>query len=389
MPGVTDRSRRPHPRGRVRELFLLFGRLGFTAFGGPAAHTAMMHDEVVTRRGWLTDREFLDLVAATNLIPGPNSTELAIHLGRLRAGWSGLVVAGASFIVPAMMIVLGLAWAYAEYGSTPEGEAILMGIAPVVIAIVGQALWKLVPTAVDDVVTGVVAVASLVLYLAGVNEIVLLVAAGLVVLMIRNARRLASSAGSFGAVALVSGMLPQAGGAADATLIGLLLTFLRIGSVLYGSGYVLLAFLRTDFVERLGWLTERQVLDAVAIGQLTPGPVFTTATFVGYVVLGVPGAVVATAGIFLPSFVFVAVTGPFIPRLRASPWFGAALDGVVAASVALMTGVLLQLAREAIFDVPTALIAVIAAVVLFRFRLNSAWLVVAGAVAGPAIDAIR
>jgi chromate transporter len=390
MADAADRLPAPYPRGRLWELLLVFGRLGFTAFGGPAAHISMMHDEVVTRRRWLDDRAFLDLVAATNLIPGPNSTELAIHLGRLRAGWKGLLVAGAAFIAPAVAIVLVLAWAYVEYGTTPTAEALLYGISPVVIAIVAQALWKLAPTAAEDLLTRIVALGAFVLYLVGVHELVLLLVAGLVVLAVRNAGRLRSGAGSVVAVGLLPGLVPQAANAtADATLLRLFLTFLKIGSVLYGSGYVLLAFLRTDLVERLGWLTEQQLLDAVAIGQFTPGPLFTTATFVGYVVLGVPGAIVATLGIFLPSFAFVAATAPILPRLRRSPWFGAALDGVVAASFALMAGVLVDLTRAAVVDVPAGAIAVVALVALVRFRVNSAWLVLAGGLAGLAIDAVR
>jgi len=390
MADAADRLPAPYPRGRLWELLLVFGRLGFTAFGGPAAHISMMHDEVVTRRRWLDDRAFLDLVAATNLIPGPNSTELAIHLGRLRAGWKGLLVAGAAFIAPAVAIVLVLAWAYVEYGTTPTAEALLYGISPVVIAIVAQALWKLAPTAAEDLLTRIVALGAFVLYLVGVHELVLLLVAGLVVLAVRNAGRLRSGAGSVVAVGLLPGLVPQAANAtADATLLRLFLTFLKIGSVLYGSGYVLLAFLRTDLVERLGWLTEQQLLDAVAIGQFTPGPLFTTATFVGYVVLGVPGAIVATLGIFLPSFAFVAATAPILPRLRRSPWFGAALDGVVAASFALMAGVLVDFTRAAVVDVPAGAIAVVALVALVRFRVNSAWLVLAGGLAGLAIDAVR
>jgi chromate transporter len=364
MPDADDR------RARLRELAMLFSRLGATAFGGPAAHIAMMHDEVVERRHWLSDAEFLDLVGATNMIPGPNSTELAIYLGRRRAGWPGLLVAGISFIVPAMAIVLALAWAYVKYGATPQGEALIYGIAPVIIAIVVQALWKLGRTAVKDLFLAAVALAAFVLYLVGVNELVLVFGAGLVVMLVRNARRISPG--------LLSVGLPT-----------LFLTFLKIGAVLYGSGYVLLAFLRADFVERLGWITERQLLDAVAIGQFTPGPLFTTATFVGYLVLGVRGALLATLAIFLPSFVLVAVTAPWIPRIRSSRWLGAALDGVNAGAVALMAGVTVQLLRDAVVDIPTAALALVAGVALFQFRINSVWLVSVGALAGLAIQAAR
>ncbi|MGZ8599118.1 MAG: chromate efflux transporter [Actinomycetota bacterium] len=384
MPPPPERR-----RGRLRELALLFTRLGFTAFGGPAAHIALMQDEVVARRRWVSEQEFLDLIGAANVIPGPTSTELAIHLGRTRAGWRGLLVAGACFIVPAMLIVLALAWAYVEYGATPEGEALLYGVAPVVIAIVANALWRLGRTAVKDAALALVGIAVVALYLADVNELLLLFGAGLVVMLARNAR----PAGGWraGAVApwLAPTMLAAAATSVDASYARLFATFAKIGAVLFGSGYVLYAFLRADVVERLGWLTQQQLLDAVAIGQLTPGPLFTTATFVGYVVLGVPGALVATAGIFLPSFVFVALTAPVLPRIRASRWLGAALDGVNVAAVGLMAGVTWQLAVDAIVDVPAAVLTVVAGAVLLRWRPNAAWLVLGGAVAGLAIEALR
>lgn len=376
--------------GRLAEVARLFSRLGFTAFGGPAAHIAYMQDEVVVRRRWVGEQEFLDLVGASNLIPGPTSTELAIHLGRRRAGWPGLLVAGACFIVPAVLIVLALAWAYVEYGSTPEGEAVLLGVGPVVVAIVVHALWRLGRTAVKDVTLAVLGVAVLVLYLVGVNELLLLFGAGLLVMLARNA----IPSGGWRAHALVPPwqgapwMLAVADEVA-VTSVRLFFTFLKVGALLYGSGYVLFAFLRADFVERLGWLTERQLLDAVAIGQLTPGPLFTTATFVGYVLLGMPGALIATLGIFLPSFVFVAATAGAISRLRRSRWLGAALDGVNVAAVALMAGVAWQLGREAVVDVPTALLAVVALAVLLRWKPNAVWLVAGGAIAGLAIEAVR
>lgn len=376
-------------RGRLLEVARLFTRLGFTAFGGPAAHTAMMHDEVVTRRAWVSEREFLDLLAAVNLIPGPNSTELAIHLGRRRAGAAGLVLAGACFIVPASLLVLGLAWAYVEHGSTPEGRALLYGIGPVIVAIVVQALWKLGRSAVRGPFLAATGLVALVLSFAGTNELALLFGAGALVALARNAR----SVGRRAIPALVPWVLPTpllaVATAAEPALLRLFLTFLKIGAVLYGSGYVLLAFLRADFVERLGWLTEQQLVDAVAIGQLTPGPLFTTATFVGYVVLGLPGALLATAAIFLPSFVFVAATVPLIARMRASRWLGALLDGVAVAALALMAGVTWRIALEAIVDVPTAAIAVLAGAALILWRPNSVWLVLAGGAAGLIVEALR
>jgi chromate transporter len=375
-------------RERLLELVRLFGRLGFTAFGGPAAHVAMMQDEVVERRRWMDDRRFLDLLGATNMIPGPNSTEMAIHVGVARAGWPGLVVSGLAFILPATGIVLALAWAYVEYGTTPEVEGLLDGVAPVVIAIVAQALWRLGRTAVTDLWLGALAVAVLALYLAGANELVLLFGGGAFMMLGRNVPRLVRANRHAGVIlpGLVTGTLASIPVARVPEELGrLFLTFLKIGAVLYGSGYVLLAFLRGDLVERLGWLTERQLLDAVAIGQVTPGPLFTTATFVGYVVLGVPGALVATAGIFLPSFVFVAAVNPLIPRMRRSPWFGALLDGVNVSALALMAGVTYQLGRAAVVDGPTAVLALASAALLFRFRLSSAWIVLGGAAIGLAL----
>lgn len=376
----------PHPpAGSVREVALLFLRLGATAFGGPAAHIAMFRDEVVTRRKWVSDAEFLDLMAATNLIPGPNSTEMAIHLGYIRAGWRGLIAGGTAFILPAFLIVLAIAALYTRYGATPTAEALLYGIEPVIIAVILQAVWGLSRTAVKGWLLGLVAVAAFALYFAGIHELLLLLGGGVLVMALVNGRRLAAGVGM---VSLETGFLlrnpisTMIQEAAPVTLTTLFFTFLKIGSVLYGSGYVLVAFLQTEFVERLGWITGGQLLDAVAIGQFTPGPVFTTATFIGYLVAGVPGAVVATVGIFLPGFVFVAITNPFIPRLRRSPWLSALLDGIVAASLGLMAAVTVDLARQAIIDIPTAIIAVTAAALLIRFRVNSTWLIVGGAAVG-------
>jgi chromate transporter len=369
--------------GELRELARLFLKLGFVAFGGPAAHVAMMRSEVVERRCWMDDQEFLDLNGATNLIPGPNSTELAIHIGRERAGWRGLLVAGACFIVPATLIVLAFAVVYERYGSTPAGESLLYGITPVVIAIVAQALWGLSKTAIKGPLTAVVGAGALILYLfLNVPEIPLLFGSALLVFLIENARRRwggVASVAPFGFLALQ----PPAVG----STIAIFLSFLKIGSVLFGSGYVLLAFLRSEFVGP-GVLTEQQLLDAVAVGQVTPGPVFTTATFIGYLLDGVPGALVATVGIFLPAFVFVAVTGPFIPRLRRSPVLSGLLDGVNVASLALMAGVTWQLGQVTVVDPFAALISVVALVLLFRFRMNSAWLVVSGGAMGLAVQAL-
>ncbi len=348
----------------------------------------MMRDEVVTRRGWMDDQEFLDLNGATNLIPGPNSTELAIHIGRERAGWRGLVVAGACFIVPAALIVLAFAVFYDRYGSTPAGEGLLYGITPVVIAIVAQALWGLLKTAVKGALTAAVGAGALLLYLfAGVPEIPLLFGAALVAFVAQNFRGRWGGAASVTPLGAPLGLLTLQVPAAIGGLGSVFFSFLKIGSVLFGSGYVLLAFLRSEFVGP-GMLTEQQLVDAVAVGQVTPGPVFTTATFVGYLLEGVPGALLATAGIFLPAFVFVAITGPFIPRLRRSPALSGLLDGVNVASLALMAAVTWRLGRATVVDPLSAAITVAALALLVRFKLSSAWLVVGGGVVGLAARAL-
>ncbi len=367
--------------GRLREVGALFLRLGFTAFGGPAAHIAMMHDETVKRRRWLSDPEFLDLIGATNLIPGPNSTEMAIHLGYQRAGWPGLILAGVSFIVPAALLVLMLAWGYVRYGSTPQAGWLFYGIKPVIIAIVLQALWNLGRKAVKSTLTGLVGLAVLGLSFAGVNEIALLFAGGLIGMLATGARRLRRDPRAALLLPLggLGGLLQSF---ASANLPFLFMTFMKIGAVLYGSGYVLLAYLRADLVVRAHLLTDQQLLDAVAIGQLTPGPVFTTATFIGYLLAGAPGALLATLGIFLPSFLFVAISNPLIPRLRRSEWVGGLLDGVTVASLALMAAVTWQLGRASLIDLPTVLIALLSFGALIRFKVNSTALIVAGAVIG-------
>ncbi|HEU5098288.1 MAG TPA: chromate efflux transporter [Roseiflexaceae bacterium] len=383
----TERPAAPDPR-KMREVALLALKLGLTAFGGPAAHIAMLRDEVVRRRKWVTDEHFLDLLGATNLIPGPNSTEMFIHVGNVRAGWRGLIASGVCFILPAFLIVLGLAWAYVEYGTTPAAEWLLYGIKPVIIAIVVQALWGLTRTAVKRPALALVGLATFALYLLGFNEIALLAGAGVLVMLAANWRRLTGRAAALALpLPLLSGAPAWVGtlqAAAPFELARLFLIFLKIGAVLYGSGYVLLAFLRNDLVLRTGWLTNQQLLEAIAIGQVTPGPVFTTATFIGYVLGGLPGAVLATIGIFLPSFLFVAAVNPLIPRLRASPWMGALLDGVNVAALGLMAGVTLELGRAAIVDWLTALLAAVAAVLLIHYKVNSVWLVLGGALAGLA-----
>jgi chromate transporter len=369
----------PLARTSLAELALLFLRLGATAFGGPAAHIAMMRDEVVRRRQWLTEERFLDLLGATNLIPGPNSTEMAIHIGWSRRRWSGLVVAGVTFIVPAMLITGALAWAYVRFGRLPEALWLLWGIKPVILAVVLQALWNLAPTAARTWPLRIIGLGAVAASLLGVNELLILFGGGTLVVA------LCGRAGGGVQLRQLAPMVPLAAGAAaisTVTLPGLFWVFLKIGSVLFGSGYVLLAFLRAELVERLHWLTQGQLIDAVAAGQVTPGPVFTTATFIGYLLAGPAGALVATAGIFLPAFVFVAASGPLLPRLRASPMAGAFLDGVNVASLALMAAVTAQLGRAAIVDLPTALLGLMSAALLLRFKVNATWLVLGGAAVG-------
>jgi len=369
----------------LREVAALFFQLGWIAFGGPAAHIALMRREAVIRRKWLTEQQFLDLLGASNLIPGPTSTELAIYLGYARAGHLGLVLAGALFILPAMLLVLALAWAYARYGSTPQVGALLYGIKPVIIAVIVQAIYALLPTAVKTWRLGVVVVLSAALYLLGFNPLIPLFGLSIFVMLAENRARLARTAGVGrieSAVLLIPAAAPVAVGAVGFSLGVLFLTFLKIGATLYGSGYVLLAFLRDDFVHRLGWLTDHQLLDAVAVGQFTPGPVFTTATFIGYLTGGWLGGIVATVGIFLPAFVFSAVVYPHVPRLRASPWTATFLDGANAAALGLMVAVAWQLARSSINDPLTAILGLLAAALLIRSQVNSAWLVLGGAVVG-------
>jgi chromate transporter len=370
MRAVTESTRGT----RLRELVAVFGTLGIIGFGGPAAHIALMRREVVERRRWLSDQQLVDLVGITNVIPGPNSTEMAMHVGRVRAGGVGLVVAGLAFILPAAAIVLGLAWAYVTFGETPTGEALLYGVKPVVVAIIGTALVAFARTALAGPLRIMVAVAAAGLWVLGVNELVLMAAGAL---LVAGARL-----GTNHPWAAIGLALPVAGAAGAVNLLTLGAVFLKAGALLYGSGYVLLAFLRGDLVERLGWLTDAQLLDAVAIGQVTPGPLFTTATFVGYVLAGVPGAVVATVAIFLPAFVFVAIIGPIADRIRNRPLTAAMLDGVNAAALGLMAAVSVQLGLSAIRDPLTAALFVASGGLLWWGRVPSVLLVGAGAATG-------
>jgi chromate transporter len=366
----------PGPSGTAREVAWVFLRLGVVAFGGPAAHTAMMREELVRRREWLSDERFLDLMGATNLIPGPNSTELAIHLGHERAGWRGLLLAGVLFILPAAVIVTVLAWVYVEHGRTPAFEHVLYGVVPVVVAIIVWALVPLLRTVVKSWWLALLVVAGLAAYLLGVNELVVLFGGGALAAAVHGLTRLR------GAHGLALAALPVFSDPTAGQLAQLFATMLKIGAVLYGSGYVLIAFLEGDFVDRLGWVTHQQLLDAVSIGQVTPGPVFTTATFVGYLVAGLPGAFVATVGIFLPSFVFVGLLTRLAGWLRSRRWTAALLDGLNATGLALMAGVTWALGRDALADGWTVALFGLTLLLLWRTRLNSAWYVLGGALAG-------
>jgi chromate transporter len=385
---------------RWPEVLRLALRLGLTAFGGPAAHIAVLRQEVVTRRAWVSDAQYLDWLGAVNLIPGPNSTEMVMHVGLHRAGWRGLVAAGLGFILPAASITLALAWVYVRFGSRPQVGWFLYGLKPVIIAVVAQAIYGLSRTAWKSWQAVLVAVLVLALYAAGANEIALLFGGAILGAILKRglggpkpssltplplvlAVQASAISGSVTSGSAVSGL------ASSITLGGVFWGFLKIGALLYGGGYVLLAFLRNEFVTRLGWLTERQLLDAVAVGQFTPGPLFSSATFVGYVIAGVPGAILATVAIFGPAFLFVGLTGPVISRLRKNAWAGALLDGVNAAAIGLMVGVTLELARAALVDALTVLLALVSLVLITRFKVNSAWLVLGGAIIGWCSSLVR
>jgi chromate transporter len=374
----------------LRDIALSFLRLGTTAFGGPAAHIAMMEEEFVRRRGWLSHEEFLDMLGATNLIPGPNSTEMAIHIGHRRGGWKGLVVGGVCFIIPAMLIVMAAAWAYVRFGSLPQFQGVMHGIKPVIVAIILQALWRLVPVAIKGGFLALVGAVAVLATMLGAGPLAVLFGAGIVAAATAWSRRerhpepLATV--TLSGWPVVVSMLKDAAAATSAivpfSLLGLFLFFLKVGAVLYGSGYVLLAFLQTDLVDRLHWITQSQLLDAVAVGQVTPGPVFTTATFIGYLLGGVTGATVATVAIFIPGFIFVAASRPLIPRIRRSNIAGAFLDGVNVGALALLAVVTVQLSRAALIDVVTVAIAAASVALLIYTRINSVWMIVAAGIAG-------
>jgi len=399
---VKHRVVRSLPRGRqedkgkasVKALAAYFLRLGMLAFGGPAAHLAMMEEETVRRRHWLSREKFLDILGAANLIPGPTSTETAIYIGYQQAGWVGLLVAGVCFILPAAVIVTVLAWVYVLFGSLPQVADLFYGIKPVVIAIILQALWGLSRGAAKTrflEICGLVALGASVL---GMSPLTVIFGIGSLVGLVRwiaekrHDKNPSLVSLSLLLVAPVLAFVAQSGGeyleppSSTFGLWSLFLIFLKVGSIVFGSGYILLAFLQTDLVIRLHWLTSSQLLDAIAVGQVTPGPVFTTATFIGYLLGGPAGALVATIGIFLPSFILVAISGPLIPRIRNSAVAGAFLDGVIVASLALMVFVTYQLGVSALIDLATVVLTLVSLVLLIRFHVNSAWLVILGAAVG-------
>ena len=382
-------------KNSIVELIRLFLKLGTIAFGGPAAHIAMMEDEVVRRRKWITREHFLDLVGATNLIPGPNSTEMAIHIGYIRAGVSGLIASGLSFILPAVLITGALAWVYVSFGSIPQVAPFLFGIKPAVIAVILVAVIRLGRTAAKNVQLIVIGAVAAAASLSGMNEILTLLSGGIIGIIIYRIKKSDGKRISGWIIPLLSQIFPifksseaKAAVAVSATgIIGISLWklglfFLKVGSVLYGSGYVLIAFLEGGLVKDYGWLTQQQLLDAVAVGQFTPGPVLSTATFVGYIVSGVPGALVSTAAIFLPSFIFVLLLNPIIPRLRASKMMSAFLDAVNVSAIGLMAAVVIHLASAALADWRAILIGLATTTAGLRFNINAAWLVAGGAVAG-------
>ncbi|MDO9333167.1 MAG: chromate efflux transporter [Dehalococcoidales bacterium] len=371
----------------LKEVALLFLRLGATSFGGPAAYIALMHHEVVVRRKWIDDQKFLDIIGAVNLIPGPNATEVAAHLGLIRAGWLGLIVAGGLFILPGTAAIMVVAWAYVKYGSLPQVAWVLYGVKPAVIAIIVQAVWSLAKTGIKSPLLIIVGLGVLGLYLLGLNEILLLLGGAVLVVLVQSGRRLFKqrTAALFLTPALLL-KLPLIGFATSTVAFSqttLFLTFLKMGATLFGSGYVLLAFLNSEFVLNLGWLTHAQVVDAIAVaGQITPGPVFNSAAFIGYLLGGWPSALLAVLGIFLPSFILVGLLSRFLPTMRKSWLAGSFLDGINAASLGLMAAVAIQLGRVVIIDPFTIFITLGSLFLILRFKINSAWLVLGGGALG-------
>ena len=375
---MENSTKSAQERGTLREIAREFLRLGFVAFGGAAAHVAMMEERFVRRLGWLSRERFLDLFGAASLLPGPSSTELAIYLGEVRGGFAGMLIAGACFILPAAFMVVTLAWAYMKFGSVPQVAGLLFGIKPVVVALMAQAIWNLTRTALRSLPLALLAATVVLLAAYGQPLLVLLLGGGILWVVVTQGQRMVR--GEFAFIGAIG--LSTAAPSATVGLVPVFFYFLKVGAVLFGSGYVLLAILREDLVVRLHWLSDSQLLDAIAVSQGTPGPFFTVATFIGFLLGGWRGAALATIGMFLPAFVYVALTARVLPTLRKSAFAGAFLDGVNAAAVALMGFVGWQFARASLVNWPAAVIAVISVVLVFRYRTNSAWLVVGGAVAG-------
>ena len=368
---------------RLGEIAVAFLRLGFIAFGGAVAHIALMEEEFVRRRGWLSREEFVDRVGAVNLLPGPSSTEMAIYLGHLRGGFPGLLIAGAAFILPSALLMCAMAWAYVQYGALPQIAGVLWGVKPVVVVLIAQAVWSLGKTVLKSRELAVIAAIVLGLAAMHVATLALLIGTGVAwIVANRFGQSRPGQNGIASAAASAAGGAAVSATAAAATTTGVLVYFLKIGALLFGSGYVLLAVLREDLVTRMHWLSESQLLDGIAVSQATPGPFFTVATFLGYVLSGWRGAGLATVGMFLPAFLYVAVTASVLPRLRKSPTASAFLNGVNAAAVALMAFVGFQFARESVVTPLAAVIAAVSAVLAVRLKVNSAWLILAGAVCG-------
>lgn len=407
---------------RLRELAALFLKLGCISFGGPAAHIALMEEEVIRKRQWLTRLQFLDLLGAANLIPGPTSTEMAISVGFVRAGWLGLCVAGASFILPAALITAGFAWAYIHFGSLPQAASLLAGVKPAVVAVIGVAISRLGKAAVKDLPLAALGAVALAAFFLGLNPIAILFGGGILGMVVKRGSDFLRPSGTPTVAGIFTSMSNSmftglgsrsaphpaswatflrsiaifgvasaavAPVAAKVSLGRIALFFLKVGAVLYGGGYVLLAFLDQGLVHQHAWLTQQQLLDAVAIGQFTPGPVLSTATFIGYLLGGAPGAAVATVAIFLPSFFYVALLAPFLFKLRQSPWMAAFLDAVNVCAIALMAGVTVRFAQDALRARSAWVIAAVSAAVLLRWKLSPAWIVLAGGVTGLALAGLR
>lgn len=369
-------------RRRLSEVARLFLKLGIIGFGGPAVHIALMEEELVRKRAWMSEEHFLDLVGATNLIPGPNSTEMTMHIGHERAGWKGLVVAGCCFIIPAVIITAFFAWLYHQYGQLPQVQPFIYGIKPAIIAVLISLMIKLGRKALKNMESGIIGLLAAIAVLAGFNEIYVLFAGGLSGILINLIKNRAKTANGLFPFVLLQVAHPSF----RLSDFKLFFTFLKIGSILYGSGYVLFAFLDAELVAK-GLLTKQQLIDAIAVGQFTPGPVFSSATFIGWQIGGLPGAVAATIGIFLPSFLFVALLNPMIPRLRKSKIMSAFLDTVNAVSIAIILSVIVEIGKVTLLDWRSITIAIISFVVTFYFKkLNTAFIIFGGAALGYAMS---